>query len=473
MQSRTQRDVGCFDRAVAQLRAYIGCLEDEALAHRFLRHAPARASIPAVRGVTREVIMRVPLLALFLGIAIAGSVAAEPIDALKPMAFLAGSCWKGTFPDGQVTDEHCFQWLYGGKALRDTHTVRAPGRPDYIGETTYYYDSAAKRVEYLYVENLGDISRGTMESSPPALVFPAAQFVEGGKAMTLPHALDPCRRRHVRGIRRGREQGRVDADVQADDEEGLSGAMTDTRTVACPRCGAAVPGRTRRGGGRSAPSAARRSTSARGRRRPIAFRWSSGRPTTPARRARAGAEEPLTARATRRGAARRRARRDRSPRRGPAARVRRARRPARARPGDRRAKPSQPERRRLRMRRRGGDRTEHREVDAERRPRARARRACGTTPRRRACRADATSRRERRRGPVHAVASRGARLVAMPFSSTRAPCDARARRASRANAIAALERPRLVAQLHEPQAAPRARARRGRETRPRRCPRRT
>lgn len=128
--------------------------------------------------------MRIPLLALFLGIAIATPVTAEPIDALKPMAFLAGSCWKGTFPDGQVTDEHCFQWLYGGKALRDTHTVRAPGRPDYIGETTYYYDSAARRVEYLYVENLGGISRGTMESSPPALVFPAAQFVEGGKAMT-------------------------------------------------------------------------------------------------------------------------------------------------------------------------------------------------------------------------------------------------------------------------------------------------
>jgi len=31
MQSRTQRDVGCFDRAVAQLRTYIGCLEAEAL----------------------------------------------------------------------------------------------------------------------------------------------------------------------------------------------------------------------------------------------------------------------------------------------------------------------------------------------------------------------------------------------------------------------------------------------------------
>ena len=44
MQSRTQRDVGCFDRAVAQLRAYIGCLEAEAL----------RASVPSPRARTRK-----------------------------------------------------------------------------------------------------------------------------------------------------------------------------------------------------------------------------------------------------------------------------------------------------------------------------------------------------------------------------------------------------------------------------------
>ena len=126
--------------------------------------------------------MRMGLLVLSI---VSGAGAAEPFDALKPMSFLAGSCWKGTFPDGKQTDEHCFQWLYEGKALRDTHTVRAVGRPDYVGETTYYWDSAARRVEYLYVENLGGITRGTMESAPPALVFPPAQYVEGGKTMTF------------------------------------------------------------------------------------------------------------------------------------------------------------------------------------------------------------------------------------------------------------------------------------------------
>ena len=68
--------------------------------------------------------------------------------------------------------------------LRDRHVVRAENRPDYVGETLYYWDSASKRVEYLYIENLGGLSRGTMESAPGALTFPPAQYVEGGETMT-------------------------------------------------------------------------------------------------------------------------------------------------------------------------------------------------------------------------------------------------------------------------------------------------
>ena len=124
---------------------------------------------------------RFPALLLLLFPAIAS---AAPAEGLKPMAFLAGHCWKGTFPDGKQTDEHCFTWLYEGKALRDVHTVRAPGRPDYVGETLYYWDSNAKRVEFLYVENLGGISRGTMQPAEAALTFPPTQFVADGEVMT-------------------------------------------------------------------------------------------------------------------------------------------------------------------------------------------------------------------------------------------------------------------------------------------------
>jgi hypothetical protein len=50
------------------------------------------------------------LLAALALTPLAGAAAAAPAPAelLKPMAFLAGHCWKGTFADGKTTDEHCF-----------------------------------------------------------------------------------------------------------------------------------------------------------------------------------------------------------------------------------------------------------------------------------------------------------------------------------------------------------------------------
>jgi hypothetical protein len=125
--------------------------------------------------------MRYPLvLALSLTAPLAQ---AAPVEALKPMAFLAGHCWKGDFPGAKQSDEHCFHWIYDGHALRDVHTVRTPGKPDYVGETIYYYDSAAKRVDFLYVENGGGFSRGSMESTPTGLYFPPTQYVADGQVL--------------------------------------------------------------------------------------------------------------------------------------------------------------------------------------------------------------------------------------------------------------------------------------------------
>jgi hypothetical protein len=110
-------------------------------------------------------------------------VLCEPIDGLKPMAFLAGHCWRGTFPDGRRTDEHCFAWVLGGQALRDVHTLKAPGQADYVGETLYYWEPSARRVEFLYVENAGGVSKGSMQPAEDVLVFPPAQYVAPGQAL--------------------------------------------------------------------------------------------------------------------------------------------------------------------------------------------------------------------------------------------------------------------------------------------------
>ncbi|MEP6503132.1 MAG: hypothetical protein ABJD97_07380 [Betaproteobacteria bacterium] len=126
--------------------------------------------------------MRLPLAALAMS-CLAGTACAEPAELLRPLSFLAGHCWKGSFADGKQTDEHCFAWLYEGRVLRDTHTVRTPGKPDGVGESTYYVNSAGNHVEFLYVESGGGFSRGTVESLPGTLLFPDTQYIADGEAL--------------------------------------------------------------------------------------------------------------------------------------------------------------------------------------------------------------------------------------------------------------------------------------------------
>jgi hypothetical protein len=89
---------------------------------------------------------------------------------LQPLSFLAGSCWKGTFTGRAVTDEHCFQWVYDGRFLRDRHVVRGDSVP-YEGETTYAWDRTQKQIVYWYIALPGFYSHGNVEPSGEALIF--------------------------------------------------------------------------------------------------------------------------------------------------------------------------------------------------------------------------------------------------------------------------------------------------------------
>ena len=119
--------------------------------------------------------MRIPLL---LAIAVSGAAIAAPPAHFQPQAFLAGSCWKGTLPDGKQVDEHCFEWIYGGQFLRDRHTVTGGPEP-YGGETIYYFDAPSKTVRYLYINMPGGNSRGTVSVKDGALVFPEETYSDG------------------------------------------------------------------------------------------------------------------------------------------------------------------------------------------------------------------------------------------------------------------------------------------------------
>jgi hypothetical protein len=124
---------------------------------------------------------QLPALLLTTLMGAGAALAAPPASPYQPLGFLVGHCWKGTFADGKVTDEHCFSWIYGGKFVRDEHTVHRDGGPDGFGESIYVGDAASGTLEYLYIESGGGYSRGAVCADGATLVFPAASYREDGK----------------------------------------------------------------------------------------------------------------------------------------------------------------------------------------------------------------------------------------------------------------------------------------------------
>jgi len=119
----------------------------------------------------------------------AATFAAAPAEAaknpLQPLDFLLGSCWAGDFPKDVGRDTHCFEPVYGGKFVRDQHVVhRGAGQADDLGESIYLWDSAARQLQYLYIESAGGFSRGAVSAEGDALVFPPTHYLENGAEQT-------------------------------------------------------------------------------------------------------------------------------------------------------------------------------------------------------------------------------------------------------------------------------------------------
>jgi hypothetical protein len=89
----------------------------------------------------------------------------------RPLQFLVGRCWVGTFPDGKQTDEHCLQRVFDHKFIRDRHVVRHGDAP-YEGETLYGWDPKEKRLAFWYWNSDGEILRGTVEYTAKGIIFP-------------------------------------------------------------------------------------------------------------------------------------------------------------------------------------------------------------------------------------------------------------------------------------------------------------
>ncbi len=96
-----------------------------------------------------------------------------------PLEFLVGSCWEGPFPDGKATDEHCFQWVFDRKFIRDRHVVRNGEKP-YAGETLYGWDPKEKRPAFWYFNSDGEVLIGTVEYQADSIAFPTRYETDTG-----------------------------------------------------------------------------------------------------------------------------------------------------------------------------------------------------------------------------------------------------------------------------------------------------
>ncbi|MCM8557752.1 SRPBCC domain-containing protein [Sphingomicrobium sediminis] len=89
------------------------------------------------------------------------AAAVEPtpeVDALKAMAPLVGSCWRGQFSGGAAYDIMCVETMPGSH-LRSRHIVRGAAS-DYRGETVYFRDPEAGIARFHYYTSLGAFSDG-------------------------------------------------------------------------------------------------------------------------------------------------------------------------------------------------------------------------------------------------------------------------------------------------------------------------
>jgi hypothetical protein len=97
----------------------------------------------------------------------------------RPLEFLVGHCWVGSFPDSKATDKHCFEWVFARKFIRDRHVVRN-GDATYAGETLYGWDPEQKRLRFWYWSSEGEVLTGGVEYRPGAILFPTRHVTEKG-----------------------------------------------------------------------------------------------------------------------------------------------------------------------------------------------------------------------------------------------------------------------------------------------------
>lgn len=83
----------------------------------------------------------------------------SPLGTLQP---LVGNCYVAVFEEGETSDTHCWEAMLGENFIRDTHVIGDGESEGYRGESIYFVDPETGEAGYVYFNNLGGISRGSL-----------------------------------------------------------------------------------------------------------------------------------------------------------------------------------------------------------------------------------------------------------------------------------------------------------------------
>jgi len=105
-------------------------------------------------------------------------------DPLAGLAFLADSCFMGTFADGRTKDLVCYEPILGGRFMRSRHRVIGGPGP-YSGETLLARNQVTGTLEFTYYNSAGGILRGAIVPTGDGLLFPSEKVEMQGAPAEL------------------------------------------------------------------------------------------------------------------------------------------------------------------------------------------------------------------------------------------------------------------------------------------------
>ena len=135
--------------------------------------------------------------------------AAKVSDHFKPYVFMIDGAWVGRFPDGSASDTQRFEWVYGGKFIRNTHFVTRDGQGTvYEGETIFAWDAEKKQVIYWYWNTLGGYSEGVMAYDGKHFLAQGLYHdPTNGKTMETRSGLEPVSETEYRAVQYFKKDG--------------------------------------------------------------------------------------------------------------------------------------------------------------------------------------------------------------------------------------------------------------------------